>query len=346
MKIFVTGGSGFIGARIVELALQGGHAPLAGVHSSRGIPRLARLGVDTRSCDIMDPSLLAVAFADVDAVVHCAMADGPSVIEGTRNVLNTCKKLKISRVVFISTVDVYGDQEGEIDEATLPEKNGYWYNEAKVEAEKVCDEFGDGMNITILRPAIVYGPFCKPWTHRYYERFQAGTLNLVEEDKNGYCNAVYVDDVAGAALAAATKDDHAGGIYNVVGPDRLSWNEYFSIYKALLESTDGNQAVQGQRLKRKENIFLKTLRGFAKWMMAHFPKTVKYCYTQIPPLKSLMKKAERAIKSNPDSRELTLYARKARYSSVRIKAELDFAPKVGIEEGMRRVGNYLDIYFK
>lgn len=345
MKILVTGGGGFIGGRIVELAARDGLHVLAGIHSNRGLPRLARIGANVIHCDIMSPESLDQAIAGVDAVVHCAMADGPSIVQGTTNVLDSATRHQVQKVVLISTIDVYGEQEGDLDEDSPIQKSGYWYNEAKIEAEQIAQKYSNEFDLTILRPAIVYGPFCKPWVMRYFERLQHGRLDLLSTEKNGFCNAVYVDDVAGAVLAALSNPAHRGGTYNVVGPDALTWNEYFLSFAKLI----GNQELQRSghaTVSRSEPIPIRWLRAFAKWMMKRFPSLVKYCYTQVPPLKRLMKRAEATLKLNPDARELVLYARKARYRSNSIENEIGFSPVISLADGLARTGNYLDVYFR
>jgi len=286
------------------------------------------------------------AFDGCKIVVHCAMSDGPSIIKGTRNVLQVAKDSGIERVVFISTVDIYGHQEGDIDESTSPQSSGFWYNEAKIQAEKICDKYRNGvMDITILRPAIVYGPFCKPWTLRYYERYQYGRLDLLDELSNGFCNAVYVDDVVRAIFAAAGQIKGQSGVYNVVGPESLSWNDYFrGFYQAvagepLLKSSTSSAA-------RKENPVIGAIRTFAKYMMKRCPRMVTYCYTKIPVAKRIMKRTEVMLKCNPDSNELALYQRKARYHSEVIDGDLDYKPSTTLAVGMERTSDYLKIYFK
>ena len=345
-KIFVTGAGGFIGARVVEMGKKLGLDLIAGIRSNKGIPRLARMSVDLRKCDLLDIESLKKAFEGCPIVVHCAMSDGPSIIKGTRNVLQAAKECGVERVMFISTVDVYGHQEGDIDESTRPQKSGYWYNEAKIEAEKICEDFKESsMDITILRPAIVYGPFCKPWTLRYYDRLRYGRLGLLNDTFNGYCNAVYVDDVVRAVFAATEQPRGETGVYNVVGPELVNWNDYFRAFHQAVTGKIPAEA-QGATEVRKENPIIGVIRSFAKYMMKRFPKLVTHCYSKIPVAKKMMKRTEIMLKCNPEASELALYQRKARYQSKALQCGLGFKPQVTLDEGMKRTSDYLKTYFE
>jgi nucleoside-diphosphate-sugar epimerase len=344
-KLFVTGAGGFIGARVVEMALQQGYQPIAGIRGNRGIPRLARLGVEIRKCDVLALETLVAAFEGCGTVVHCAMSDGPSIVEGTDNVLQAAQTCGVARVVFISSVAVYGSQEGNIDES-VPLQSIGWYGEAKIKAEEICSRYLQrGMDITTLRPGIVYGPFCKLWTLRYYDRFRYGQLNLLSHDSDGYCNAVYVDDVVRAIFAAANQPKGASGIYNVVGPESPHWNDFFRCFQ---ESLSGKPLAEPTGVSKlpKDHLLLKLLRSTAKYLMEKCPDLITYCRTKFSPAKKLMKRTEGLLKYNLDSHELSLYRLRGRYQVGAMRNKLGCPPTIGLEEGMKRTANYLKVYFE
>lgn len=345
-KLFVTGAGGFIGARVVEMALEQEFNPIAGIRSNWGLPRLARLAVELRKCDLLVPETLVAAFEGCETVVHCAMSDGPSIVEGTENVLRAAQTCGVARVVFLSTTDVYGMQEGDIDESVGMQRSGVWYNETKIEAEKICSQYLQrGMDITILRPGIVYGPFGNYWTLRYYERFRFGQLKRLNQDSDGYCNAVYVDDLVRAIFSAAKQPKGSTGIYNVVGPEPLHWNDFFRCFH---ESLSGNPLPESTRVEKlpKDHPLLKLPRNVAKYLMGRCPGLITYCRTKFSPTKKLMKRAEALLKYNPDADELSLYRRRARYLAGALRNELECPPKIGLAEGMKKTANYLMVYFE
>lgn len=166
MKIFITGGSGFLGINLIRhlLALQ--HE----VVSYDIVP------FDYSDCkdkitwivgDIRDKQALSKAMEQTDMVVHTAAAlplyseaDIISTdIEGTRNVLSVAQSVHIKRVVFISSTAVYG----------IPDHHPLYegdkligvgpYGKAKVAAEGVCEEFRKkGLCVPIIRPKSFIGP--------------------------------------------------------------------------------------------------------------------------------------------------------------------------------------------
>ena len=107
-KILVTGTSGFVGGRIVELLhlTQFGEVR-AGVRTWSSAARIVRFPVEVVLCDIMKPESIAEAMKGVDAVVHCAYSDSRQVIvEGTRNMLEAALAEGVKRFVFLSTAEV------------------------------------------------------------------------------------------------------------------------------------------------------------------------------------------------------------------------------------------------
>ena len=201
------------------------------------------------------------------------------------------------------------------------------------------------MDITILRPGIVYGPFCKPWILRYYERYRFGQLNLLGHDSDGYCNAVYVDDVVRAIFAAANQPKGSTGIYNVVGPDTLHWNDFFRRFHKSLSGKSLPKSTGIGKLP-KDHPMLKLFRNTAKYLVGKCPSLITYCKTNFSPTKNLMQRTEALLKYNPDSDEFSLYGRRARYQAGALRNELGCPPVIGLEEGMKRTANYLKVYFE
>ena len=172
--IFVTGAGGFIGGRVVEV-LQGLEVGTVkgGVRRWASCARIGRLPVDLVKCDIREADQVSAALEGVTHIVHCAVGDLSSTVEGTRTLLQGAADAGAKRIVHLSTVDVYGDQLGEIDESKPLMSKGQDYGDSKIAAEKVCQEFAEkGVPITILRPTLVHGPFSGSWTVEYARRLQ------------------------------------------------------------------------------------------------------------------------------------------------------------------------------
>src|SRR5882724_2037951 len=120
--ILVTGAGGFVGGTLVEaLHFAGDYCVHAGIARWSSAPRIARLPVTLIQCDVLKPGELGKAFTGVDYVIHCAAGEDLRIIvEGTKNVLRAAARAGVKRVVHISSVAVYGEATGAVDEEAKP----------------------------------------------------------------------------------------------------------------------------------------------------------------------------------------------------------------------------------
>lgn len=111
---------------------------------------------------------------------------------------------------YLSTVGVYGDQQGRwVDEATLPKPNSA-RTEARVEAEKAWLRFGEetGVPVQIFRLAGIYGP-----GRSVFDKLKAGTARRINKDGQVF-SRIHVEDIA-TVLEASMAQPRAGATYNV-----------------------------------------------------------------------------------------------------------------------------------
>ena len=170
--ILVTGAGGFIGGWIVEMLHLSQLAHVrAGIRSWSSAARLARFPIEIALCDVMDKKSIALAMSGASCVIHCVSGSSEAIIQGTGNMLEMAQAQKMGRFVHLSTTEVYGNVNGEIDE-TFPFKSmGNPYGDAKIEAEKLCwEHYQRGLPVTVVRPSIVYGPFSTDWTVVFTQR--------------------------------------------------------------------------------------------------------------------------------------------------------------------------------
>jgi len=175
-KILVTGAGGFIGGRVVETLHLHGREVRGAVRSWSSAARIGRFPVELVRCDVCRMDQVTQALDGCDAVVHCAVGNEAVTVEGTRNVLEAAQNTGVRRVVCLSTVDVYGEATGEVDETVPISAAGTGYATMKAAAERICEGFArKGVGVVVLRPTIVYGPFSKLWTVRFAERLGSAT---------------------------------------------------------------------------------------------------------------------------------------------------------------------------
>ncbi len=168
MRVFVTGGSGFIGGHLIERLAQR-HTVLALARSDK-----SAAAVEQRGATAVRGELGAVsveALRGVDAVIHCAAFveewgtraqfwEGN--VEGTDQLLGAARAAGVARFVHVGTEAALFDGHDliEIDErAPYPRRQRYLYSETKAEAERrVLAANAQGFHTVSIRPRFVWGP--------------------------------------------------------------------------------------------------------------------------------------------------------------------------------------------
>jgi UDP-glucose 4-epimerase len=223
MRIAVTGGCGFIGTHVVDRLLDAGHEVRAlDLVTNPVDPR-----AEYRSVDVCDLDALVGAFDGVDTVFHLAgmsnvdfaYADPVRTIqlnvEGTGNVCEAARRTGVSRVVFASTVWVYGAAADGAAEplvenvpVALPAA-GHVYTSTKIAAELVLHSYHDtyGLDFTILRYGIPYGPGMRDelLLARFLRKALDGEPLTVAGDGQQFRKYVFVRDLADAHVRALSE---------------------------------------------------------------------------------------------------------------------------------------------
>jgi dihydroflavonol-4-reductase len=218
MKIFVTGGNGFIGSVVVRKLLQAGYEVRCLLRTSSRTERIDGLPVERVLGDVRDADSLRAGMADCQATIHLAglsswgEIDSPDlkdVVEGgTRNILEAAQVLPTHRVIFVSSVTaVNGSDRPEVFSETSkftlddPELK---YALAKRNAEVQCRKaLSQGVPVVVVNPAEVYGPSDTAFvTAGNLVHFARSNPVLV---CSGGTSVAYVDDVAAGIVAALAK---------------------------------------------------------------------------------------------------------------------------------------------
>jgi predicted dehydrogenase/nucleoside-diphosphate-sugar epimerase len=244
-RVLVTGATGFIGTRVVErLHLGSDWTPRALARSPASLARVARMPVEVAIGDLADQASLAQALQGCDAVVHCGLGTSwrrqeriAITVGGTKNLVEAALAAGVTRFVHVSSISVYGEPTGVIDESTPTHpKKGWDYAESKAEAERIVLEAASrGLSVVVLRVAVVYGPFGATIVVRPIEYLRRGDLVLVD-CADTPSNTVYVDNVAEAIRASldASAEQVGGQVFNVSDDDGQTWGQYFGYFADAL----------------------------------------------------------------------------------------------------------------
>ncbi len=204
--------------------------PIAGV---RARSRAGLEGVEHRIVDAIDEASIAQALAGVDAVVNCVAGDAATISESGRVLFAAAARgATPPRIVHLSTMSVYGDAVGLVDESAALRGNLGAYSAAKVAAERCAAGYP---RAAILRPGCVYGPGSPQWSARIGQWLLARRLGDLGADGDGYCNLVHIDDVVTAILRCLEQPAlGSAAIYNLSTPSPPTWNEYLIRYGRAL----------------------------------------------------------------------------------------------------------------
>lgn len=242
-NILVTGASGFLGARLVELLTQKGYPVRTLVRKLSNTSKLRACGVEVYFGDVADSESLRPAFQGIDIVVHAAAdtagdeRDGEwSTIRGTRNVLDLCNENGIGKLIYISSCAVYGvadSRKGAVirEDGLLepcPEKRGP-YSWAKLKADQIVLEAMTKGTLPIinLRPGTIWGPGGEIFTP--IMGFSLGEkLFAVIGNGKFVLPFVYIDNLVEAIIRGIDNQNAAGGVYNVVDPERVTKRDYMN----------------------------------------------------------------------------------------------------------------------
>ncbi len=316
-KVLVTGASGFLGSRTAKTLLDKGYevVPLILPGEMTDLPGPVR-------GDITDPSTLDLP--NCGTIVHCAgllesggHSKGSMVrvnFQGTVNLFEKVRSLGARKFVLISSISAVGPQGKKgvpMTEMTSPAP-GDDYGRSKLQAEDHLrsKSAGSGMDITVLRPTVIYGPGMGDRTSAMgtFRAVLSKKMPLVGEG-NTYLNMLYVDNLVNAIILAIEKG-RGFSVYNI--------SEGPYTQRAVIEAIMRNSRGKG---------------GFRR-----IPRPVLFA------LAVLMGSASPFLKRPPP---LTWTRYKALTTDCwftdcsKAKKELGYSPVVPLDEGVRRtIGHY------
>ena len=233
MKVFVTGGTGFIGGEVVRQLRARGDAVACLVRTPEKGKAVEELGCELVAGDLGDAVALRAGIEGCDAVVHAAAMYEVGIpakqhpqmweanVAGTERVMKAALEAKVPRVVYVSTVGIFGNTHGEVVDESYehPGKEfTSYYEQTKLEAHKIVNRMiaEQDLPAIIVQPGGVYGPGDTSQVADLLEQFFAGRLPLMPFPDLGIC-LTHVEDIAGGILLALD-DGKLGETYVISGP--------------------------------------------------------------------------------------------------------------------------------
>src|ERR1700736_1776301 len=251
MNVLVTGGAGLIGVPLREALTARGHMVTA-----IDVTDFGRDDPGLEIISITDSAALADLFARkaFDAVIHCGAISGPMMaqgepmkivevnIDGTALLLELARRHGLRRVVFCSSISVYGNVGKSVITEDTPLRPTSVYGASKVAGEQLVQAFTAeyGLSGVSLRIGRVYGPYRRGNCHlaTLIRDAAAGETTEIPCDPEFLYHYVYVDDVVEAQIAALTADEFSFSGYNVGSGEALTMPQIAEIARTAISGAN------------------------------------------------------------------------------------------------------------
>lgn len=245
MKIFVTGGDGFLGSNLVRVLLNRGHKLRLLLQAGRKTKTLDGLELEIVEGDLLNFDSIKAAAKDAEAIFHIAASTSiwPSRneivnkvnIEGTQNVIRLAKELKVKKLVHVGTANTFSfgclEKPGIEDTEYISSQYGLDYMDSKWKAHQlVMNAVKEGVPAVVVNPTFMLGA--------YDSVPSSGAMILAVNSQKlpgfapGGRNYICVKDAA-TGIANALEKGKVGESY-IIGNENLSYKEAFGKMATVL----------------------------------------------------------------------------------------------------------------
>jgi dihydroflavonol-4-reductase len=236
MKIFITGGTGFIGSQLMRCLTGSGHQLVCLARKTSDIRSLQEAGATIVYGDLSDKDSLRQGMQDCDWLVHLAASYTfwqvdrrvyhTANVQGMRNTMEAALETQIKKVVMVSTLATYGDAQWPITEGSqLGVGCASEYAQTKRAGDEVAWQLYRDQNLplVVIYPSVVLGPHDRKSSGRYIQNLVHGRMPA-QILTNIPFSFVYVKDVCSAIWQALEKENNIGEKYIVNGAN-MTWGE-------------------------------------------------------------------------------------------------------------------------
>jgi dihydroflavonol-4-reductase len=232
VKVLITGGAGFIGGAITRQLRARGDEVVALVRDRNRTSGIEKLGAEVIEDDLSDVARLTAAIDGADAAIHAAGTYRIGITKAERGamwdanvgtttrVLDAAEAAGTPRIVYVSTVNTFGNTRGVIVDETYRRDLGQgflsWYDETKYGAHEVADQrIAAGAPVLVAMPGTVIGPADHSQAGAQLRQAHDGTLPYIGAARMGM-SPVHVED-EGAGIIAVLDRGAVGRSYVLAG---------------------------------------------------------------------------------------------------------------------------------
>lgn len=320
MTDLVTGASGFLGGHVVEELCRRGQDVIVLARRTSDLSAIKHLDIEIRYADLRDSVSLKGVLQGVDRVFNCAGSVRFVIpyrgihdvnVVATENIVRAAAEAGVKRVIHTSSIAALGP-DGPISPTDLRADRPdikFVYMRTKTEAEAVffkkCAE--TGIEGVALRPGVIYGPRDHTASVYWFNFVQNDQARLVGDGSSRF-PLVYISDVVDAFMSASSMENVVGRTYNLDGPDSVT-------------------------LKRVYDLISRELGKEPKY--SYSPYWLTYAVAGM----SEMRCALGGYRNEPRISRYIVYLFGKDFDRVDCSnaiRDLEFRPKIGLEEGIRR----------
>jgi NADH dehydrogenase len=227
VKIFVTGGTGFVGREVVRQLYGAGHKVRCLVRDGERAKQLLPSAVELHSGDLTDPESVKTGLKECQAVIHLVgiiVEKGQATFErihvqGTTDLLNAAAEAGIRRFIQMSALGSRPDAKSR-------------YHRTKYQAEQAVNQ--SGLDWTIFRPSVIFGPGDQ-FVNLLARIIRSAPVVPVIGPGESRVQPISVRNVAACFALAVGNSLSYRKVYELGGPQRLTYNQIYKIIAGVLE---------------------------------------------------------------------------------------------------------------
>lgn len=312
MKALVTGATGFVGRALTLRLLEEGFQVHALVRDRERAGDLEEAGAELFLGSLCDPNQIALAAGSCELLFHCAgessLRADPRVFEwinvaGTENVINAARHAGCNRVVHLSCADTTLINQDRLhwkeDRVFIEQPLGRCARSKRLAEELALTSSGTATEVTVIRSAWTWGPGERTMLPGLCQEAARGRVRLFGNGEN-LVATLYIDNLLDALLSAAKAPDAACNAYYITDGEYLDANEFIGM---LCQSL-----------------------GLGPPKKGFFPLAYGLAWVR-----------ERLALPGPWTADVARRARSSLFDIARAVKDLDYEPRVSVEEGMRRL---------
>ncbi|MBP1915721.1 nucleoside-diphosphate-sugar epimerase [Lederbergia galactosidilyticus] len=319
MRMFITGGTGFLGKALARRLVKLGYEVTVLGRNEEVGRRLRGEEIHFASGKLEDAERLEALIHNHDYVFHCGALSSPwgkyeefyqANVLGTKNVIAACEKHQVKRLIHVSTPSIYfyyNDRFDVREDDKLPEQFVNHYAHTKYLAEKEIDQaFSHGLPVITIRPRALFGPEDTTIIPRLIQVNQKRFIPLVDSGK-AKMDLTYIENVVDALLLCIDSPSTTlGKKYNITNGEQV-------VFREILQQLFNQM---GTPMKAKEISFKRAMKlaGILEWGSKYLLKGKEPLLTKY------------TVSVLGKSQTLNIEA---------AKKELGYIPRVNMEEGIR-----------